>query len=110
MTLVTFTGDQCDVSNDGIAPVPADEFVISVSFSGSEIYIYLLAGDDVMTSDMIYIHISSYNIYVGVCTSTLSYYQTSSLRYKQGWISRHCSTTGQSYYGSNVSTHSHFKF
>ena len=111
VTSVTFTGDQYDVSSGGIVPVPADEFVISIRTSGSQIYIYLLAGDDVMTSDMIYIQGSSYDshVYAGICTSEYSRYQTVDLPYKQGRISRGCYTT-HIYYGYNVSTHSHFKF
>jgi len=109
VTPVTFTGDQYDVSSGGIITVPAEEFVISISTSESDIYIYLLAGDDVMTSDMIYIEVSSNNLYAGVCTSKLSYYNTVGLPYKRGRISRGCSST-QMYYGYNVSTHSHLKF
>ena len=105
---VTFTGDQYDVSSGGIVPVPADEFVISLNTSSSETYIYLLAGDDVMTSDMIYIQFSSYNHYVGMCTN-YTHYSTVVLPYKRGLISRGCSTS-HVYYGYNVSTHSRFKF
>ena len=106
---VMFTGDQYDVSSGGIVPVPADEFVISLSTSHSDIYIYLLAGDDVMTSDMIYIEVSSSNPYAGICNSEYSYHQTIGLPYKRGRISRGC-YTAQSYYNYNVSTHSHFQF
>jgi hypothetical protein len=108
VTPVTFIGDQYDVSSGGIVPVPADEFVISFTTSGSETYMYLLAGDDVMTSDMIYIEVSSYRPYAGMCTN----YTSSSavgLPYKRGRISRGCYTP-YSYYDYNVSTHSHFKF
>ena len=104
VTPVTFTGDQYDASSGGIVPVPADEFVISLSTSGSETYIYLLAGDDVMTSYMIYIKLSPHNQHGGVCTD---YYNTVGLPYKRGTISRGCSNF---YYYQNVSTHSHFKF
>ena len=109
VTLVTFTGDQYDVSSGRIVPVPADEFVISFSYSGSELYIYLLAGDDVMTSDMIYIELSSSNPYphAGMCNNNYNRnYGTHSLPYKRGRISRSCNSA-QNY---NVSTHSHFKF
>ena len=108
MTPVTFTGDQYDASSGGIVPVPADEFVISLSTSGSETYVYLLADDDVMTSYMIYIKVSSHNPYAGMCTNNI-YYGTVGLPYKRGMISRGCSAS-QNYYGYNVSTHSHFKF
>ena len=110
VTPVTFTGDQYDVSSGGIVPVPADEFVISFSTSGSVIYIYLLAGDDVMTSDMIYIQLSSYSYYsyAGVCTN-YTYNNAVDLPNKRGRISRSCYIT-DFYFGYNVSTHSHFKF
>jgi hypothetical protein len=111
VTSVTFTGNQYGVSGGGMTstvPVPADEFVISFSTSGPETFIYLLADDDIMTSDMIFIQFSSYNRYAGVCTSKHTYYNTLSLPYKQGRISRICSNT-QIYYNYNVSTHLHFK-
>jgi hypothetical protein len=113
VTPVTFTGDQYEVSGGGmtsIAPVPADEFVISFNMSGSETFIYLLADDDVVASDMIFIKYSTHETYAGVCTSEHSHYSTVSLPYKRGsTVSRHCAYT-QIYYSYNVSTHSHFKF
>jgi hypothetical protein len=108
-----FTGDKYEVSGGGITsivPVPADEFVISFSTSGSDTYIYLLADDDVMASDMIYIQISSYYAYAGTCKGEYSHYQTHELPYKQGRISRGCSTAQIYSSRRRVSTHSHFKF
>ena len=112
VTPVTFTGDRYEVSSGGmtsIVPVPADEFVITFMTSGSETFIYLLAEEDIMTSDMIFIKFSTYRSYAGVCTSKYSHYQTINLPLKQSRISRGCSNT-QIYYNYNVSTHSHFKF
>jgi len=113
VTSVTFTGDQYAVSDGGITsivPVPADEFVISLNTSSSETYIYLLADDDdYMTSDMIFIQFSSYNSYAGICTAKFSNYQTLSLPYKRGTISRRCYYV-HIYSNYNVSTHLHFKF
>jgi hypothetical protein len=62
-----------------------------------------------MTSDMIFIQLSAYKSYAGVCTSKYSHYQTISLPLKRGRISRGCSNT-RIYYNYNVSMHSHFKF
>jgi hypothetical protein len=107
-----FTGDQYDVSGGGmtsIVRVPADEFVLSFRSSGSQIYIFLLADSDVMTSDMIFIELTSNYQYGGICQATASYYQTVTLPYKRGRISRNCFYE-QLYYTNNVSTYSHSKF
>jgi len=112
VTSLTFTGDQYKVSGVGITsivPVPADEFVISFNTSSSEIFVFLLADDDVMTSDMIFIQFSTYRSYAGICTAKYSHYQTIGLPYKQGRISRGC-TNARISSKYNVSTHSHFKF
>ena len=113
VTPATFTGDRYEVSGGGmtsIVPAPADEFVISFITSGSETFIYLLADDDIMTSDLIFIQFSTYRSYAGVCTSQYFHYQTTiSLPVKRSRISRGCSNT-RIYYNYNVSMHSHFKF
>jgi hypothetical protein len=81
---------------------------VSFTSSGSEIFIFLLADGEVMTSDMIFIQRSSHNSYAGICQSTSSY-STFTLPYKQGRISRNCYYE-QFSYNNNVSTYSHFKF
>jgi len=112
VTLVNFTGDQYEVSGGGmtsIVPVPADEFLISFNSSGSETHIFLLAGDDVMTSDMIIVLLSSHNSFAAICTARYLHHQIVSLPYKENRISRRCYTQNFNY-KYNVSTHSHFQF
>jgi hypothetical protein len=62
-----------------------------------------------MTSDMIFIKLSSHNTYAGICRAEQTYHQTISLPYKRGTISRNCYYEHYGY-GYIVSTYSHLKF
>jgi hypothetical protein len=65
----TLSGDKYEVVDGGVSqivPVPSDDFILSFRSSNSEIFIFLLANNDIMKSDMIMMIMSS-NIHVGIC-------------------------------------------